>query len=60
MGLHQLYVEAVSTQTQVIRALQELGFRHAVTLDDYFMTSAGETLDMVVLVLHLVDRSGKF
>jgi RimJ/RimL family protein N-acetyltransferase len=60
LGLHQLYVEAVSTQTQVIRALQELGFRHAVTLEDYFMTSSGETLDMVVLVLCLIDRSGKF
>jgi RimJ/RimL family protein N-acetyltransferase len=60
VGLHQLYIEAVSTQMQVIRALQELGFQHAVTLEDYFMTGGGKTLDMKVIVLHLVDRSGKF
>jgi len=29
-------------------------------LSDYFITSGGETLDMVVLMLRLVERSGKF
>ena len=60
LGLQQLYVETVSTQVQVIKALQDLGFEHAVTLHDYFMTGGGETLDMGVLVLRLVDRSGRF
>ena len=60
LGLHQLYVEVVSNQAQVIKALQDLGFQRAVTLGDYFMTSTGDTLDMMVLVLRLVERAGEF
>jgi RimJ/RimL family protein N-acetyltransferase len=60
VGLQQLYGEIVTTQPQVIQGFLDLGFRHEVTLRDYFITSAGETLDMAILVLRLVDRSGQF
>lgn len=60
VGLQQLYTEVVSTQGAVIKAFQDVGFQHAVTLPDYFITSTGETLDMVILVLRLVEASGRF
>ncbi|HEY68194.1 MAG: hypothetical protein DRI79_10695 [Chloroflexi bacterium] len=60
IGLQQLYAEIVTTQPQVIKAFEDLGFRHEVTLRDYFMTTEGETLDMAILVLRLVDHSGEF
>ena len=60
VGLQQLHIEVVSTQHNVIKALLDQGFQHEVTLHDYFMTSEGETLDMSVLGLRLVDHSGEF
>ena len=60
LGLQQLYTEVVTTQGRVIKAFQDLGFQHEVTLRDYFVTSSGETLDMAILVLRLVDHSGEF
>jgi RimJ/RimL family protein N-acetyltransferase len=60
VGLQQLYVEAVSTQTRVIKALSDLGFQHAVTLDDYFITAEGDLLDMVVMRLRLVRPPSQF
>lgn len=60
LGLQYLYIEVVSTQYRVIKAIQELGFHHAVTLPDFFITSADQTMDMAVFVLPLVDRSGEF
>jgi RimJ/RimL family protein N-acetyltransferase len=60
LSLQQLYIEVVSTQHNVIKALLDQGFQHEVTLHDYFMTSDGTTLDMAVLALKLVERSGEF
>jgi RimJ/RimL family protein N-acetyltransferase len=60
LGLQQLYTEVVTNQGRVIKAFEDLGFKHEVTLRDYFITGSGETLDMVVLVLRLVDHSGEF
>ena len=60
LGLQQLYIEVVSTQHEVIKALEEQGFKHEVTLHDYFITSDGILLDMVVLKKQLVERSGEF
>ncbi|MFQ6099639.1 MAG: GNAT family N-acetyltransferase [Anaerolineae bacterium] len=60
VGLQQLYTEVVTTQGRVIKAFQDLGFQHEVTLRDYFITNSGETLDMAVLVLRLVEHSGEF
>jgi RimJ/RimL family protein N-acetyltransferase len=60
VGLQQLYTEIVTTQAQAIKAFQDLGFEQEVTLFDYFITSSEETLDMAVLMLRLVERSGRF
>jgi RimJ/RimL family protein N-acetyltransferase len=60
VGLQQLYAEIVTTQPQVIKGFGTLGFRHEVTLPDYFITGGGETLDMAILVLRLVDHSDEF
>ena len=60
VGLQQLYVEVVSTQTRVIKALSDLGFQHEVTLRDYFITSQGDLLDMVILKLRLVNPPSEF
>jgi len=59
-NLHQLYAEVLTTQPQVMKAFQDLGFRPEVTLNDYFMMDSGETLDMTILALQLVDHSGEF
>ncbi len=58
--LDQLYAEIVTSQPQVIRAFEDLGFQHEVTLRDYFVTDSGEPRDMAILVLRLVDHSGEF
>jgi L-amino acid N-acyltransferase YncA len=59
-GLQQLYAEIVTTQHQPIKAFQAQGFQHEATLQDYFTTSSGETLDMVILSLRLADRPDEF
>ncbi|HEY74153.1 MAG: hypothetical protein DRJ03_04395 [Chloroflexi bacterium] len=60
LNLQQLYTEVVTTQGRAIKAFQDMGFQQEVTLRDYFLTSDGEPLDMAILALRLVDRSGEF
>lgn len=61
VGLQQLTTEVVNTQHNLIKALQDLGFQHEVTLRDYFIASSSEdTMDMSMMVLRLVERSGEF
>jgi len=60
VGLQQLYVEVVSTQSRVIKALSDLGFQHEVTLHDYFITTQGDLLDMVIMKLQLVAPPSEF
>lgn len=60
VGLQQLYAEVVLTQPQVVKAFENLGFRHEVTLEDYFIADDGETLDMAILVFWVVDNTGVF
>lgn len=60
VGLQQLYAEILTTQHRVIKAFEDLGFKREVTLNDYFITEDGTTMDMAVLVLRLVDHTGEF
>jgi RimJ/RimL family protein N-acetyltransferase len=60
LGLQQLYAEIVTAQQHIIKGFMEMGFQVEVTLRDYFITSTGEMLDMAILVLQLVDESGRF
>jgi RimJ/RimL family protein N-acetyltransferase len=58
--VQQLYAEVLTIQPQVMSAFRDLGFQHEVTLRDYFITNSGQTLDMAIMVLWLVERSGEF
>jgi RimJ/RimL family protein N-acetyltransferase len=60
VGLQQLYVEVVTTQSRVIKALSDLGFQHEVTLHDYFITTGGDLLDMAIMRLQLARPPSEF
>lgn len=60
VGLQQLYAEVLTNQPKVIKAFADLGYQHEVALRDYFITDSGETLDVAIMVLRLVDHSGEF
>ena len=60
VGLQQLYAEVLTNQPQVIKAFGDLGYQHEVALRDYFITESGETLDVAIMVLRLVNHSGEF
>ncbi len=60
VGLQQLYAEILSTQYQVVKAFEDLGFKHQAILPDYFITDTGETLDMDIMMLRLGDHAGEF
>ncbi|MBN1639676.1 MAG: GNAT family N-acetyltransferase [Anaerolineae bacterium] len=59
-GLHQLIALVPTDQPQVIKAFENLGFRHEFVHRDYAMLHDGRTLDVADLVLYLVDHSGEF
>ena len=60
VGLQQMYAEVLTNQPQIIKACGDLGYQHEVVLRDYFITDSGETLDVAIMVLRLVDHSGEF
>lgn len=60
LGMYQVIAEVVSTQVQITKALKSLKFVKEYTHRDYFMTSTGETLDMDVYVLRLVEPGEQF
>jgi RimJ/RimL family protein N-acetyltransferase len=53
LGLHQVIAEIVESRPQVMHAFERLGFERQFVWKDLFMTSEGETLDMIVLVNYL-------
>ncbi|MBE9509030.1 MAG: GNAT family N-acetyltransferase, partial [Chloroflexi bacterium] len=59
-GLQQLYVEVTVNQPRVMKAFEDVGYQQEFTLNDYFITDSGATLDMAILALRLVDSSGEF
>ncbi len=58
LGLHQVHAEVVENTPQVIHAFERLGFERQFAWKDLFMTSDGETLDMIVLV-NFLKRPGE-
>ena len=60
LGLQQLIAEVLSPQVQVMKALEALGFQREYRHRDYFMTAHGETVDMDVFVLRLVEPGEQF
>ena len=60
MGLRQLIAEIVENQPQVIHAFENLGFERQCAFKDMFMTSEGETLDMIMLINFLRRSADEF
>jgi RimJ/RimL family protein N-acetyltransferase len=60
VGVEQLIAEIVTSQSRVIHAFEELGFKHEYTFRDHFMTREGEAYDLAVLILRLVEHKGQF
>jgi RimJ/RimL family protein N-acetyltransferase len=60
LGMNQVIAEVVSTQVQMQKALESLNFQKEYRHRDYFMTQQGETLDMDVYILRLVEPGGQF
>jgi RimJ/RimL family protein N-acetyltransferase len=60
LGLHQLVAEIVESQPKVIHGFERLGFERQCVLRDQFMTSDGETMDLVVLTRYLRQSSEEF
>jgi RimJ/RimL family protein N-acetyltransferase len=60
MGLRQIVAEIVENQPQVIHAFEHLGFERQFSWKDLFMTSEGDTLDMIVLANYLRRSADDF
>ncbi len=60
IGLQQLIAEIVTNHVQVIKAFQNLGFKEEFVYRDYFMTPQGETLDVALLILRIVENPATF
>ncbi len=60
IGLQQLVAEVVTNHVQVIKAFQNLGFKEEFIYRDYFMTPQGETLDVALLILRIVENPTTF
>jgi N-acetylglutamate synthase-like GNAT family acetyltransferase len=53
IGLHHVFILAVSSRPQDMRAFEALGFRTEGALTDRFMDAAGNTYDMIEMALPL-------
>lgn len=60
LGLHQIIAEIVESRPQVIHAFERQGFERQFAWKDLFMTQAGDTLDMVVLINFLKRPADNF
>jgi RimJ/RimL family protein N-acetyltransferase len=59
-GLHYLLAQVVLDQTEVIKAIQNLGFKMEAAIRDYFMTDDGKTHNVVILLLDLQPERGRY
>jgi L-amino acid N-acyltransferase YncA len=59
-GLHWLQAEVLASQPKVVRAFETLGFKQRCVLEDYFMLPDGQTEDIVILMMRLLERVGEF
>ncbi len=60
LGLHQLVAEIVESRPQVVHAFEHLGFERQAVLRDHFMTSEGDTLDLIIMVKYLKRAAEDF
>jgi L-amino acid N-acyltransferase YncA len=59
-GLYWLQAEVFASEPKVIRAFEKLGFERRCVLEDYFMLPDGQTEDIVLLMMKLLERIGEF
>jgi L-amino acid N-acyltransferase YncA len=59
-GLQQLVAEVPVNQVQVIKAFQNLGFKQEFVYADFFMTPQGDTIDVALMILRLVEYPAAF
>ena len=59
-GLHWLQAEIFASQPKVIRAFESLGFERRCLLEDHFMLPDGQTEDVVLMLMRLLERVGEF
>ncbi len=59
-GLQYLLAQVVLDQTDVIKAIQNLGFKMEATIRDYFMTDEGKTYNVVILLLDLQPERTRY
>ena len=60
IGLQQLVAEVPANQVQVIKAFHNLGFQQEFVYGDFFMNPEGDTIDVALMILHLVESSAAF
>jgi L-amino acid N-acyltransferase YncA len=60
IGLQQLVAEVVMNQVQAIKAFQNLGFKQEFAYRDFYMTPQGETSDVALLILRIVENPATF
>ena len=59
-GVHQLVAKIVSDQVSTIKAFQHLGFQSQTVLPDFHLMPDGETHDVNMLILPLVQKKDEF
>lgn len=60
MGLQQVLAEVPVSQAQVVKAFQNLGFKQEFVYGDFFMTPQGETIDVALMIMRLVEYPAAF
>jgi L-amino acid N-acyltransferase YncA len=60
IGLQQLVAEVPTHHVQVIKGFDNLGFEQVCVYNDFFMTLEGDTLDVAVMILRLVEYPSVF
>jgi L-amino acid N-acyltransferase YncA len=60
LGMQMVVAEVVSDQVSTIKAFQHLGFQSQIVLPDYHIMPDGETHDVNMLILHLVQKKEEF
>jgi len=60
VGVQQLVAKVVSNQVSTIKAFQHLGFQSQTVLQDFHIMPDGETHDVNMLILRLVQKKDEF
>lgn len=60
IGLQQVVAEVPANQVQVIKAFQTLGFKQEFMYSDFFINPEGDTIDVALMILRLVEYPAAF